>query len=92
MSTFVPWRKVACSTECYQAHLAFLEYRDIDHDAVKFVKAIQFIGIAFDQLSPAMKAAYTMGAQCLVNDAEADSEAEKDDQSFKKASVKARKK
>lgn len=61
MKSFSPWRKVACSTECYQAYLAFMEYRDDDHDALKFVKQIDWIGIELGKLSEPLAGVYEMG-------------------------------
>lgn len=94
MSSFVPWRKVACSVECYQAHLAFLDYRDIHHDAAKFIDTIRFIGISADKLSAPMKVVYSLGEQSS-NDKEqvcSASEFEKTDKLVHKAYVKNRKK
>lgn len=63
IASFTPWRKVACSTECYQAHLAYLEYRDVTHDAKKFVEMIDFCGIEVDKMHEVMKEAYALGME-----------------------------
>lgn len=61
------WRKVACSHECYLTYLAYLDYRDVDHDAVKFAQRIDQIQIEIDKLPPALKAAYQAGlAQFMI--------------------------
>ena len=63
ISSFVPWRKVACSTECYQAHLAYIEYRDITHDAKQFAKMIDGCGLDVSKAHEALKEAYHQGTK-----------------------------
>ena len=61
MKSFTPWRKVACSTECYQTYLAFMEYRDFDHDAKKFAEQVDQIGIDVQKLPAPLYEVYEAG-------------------------------
>jgi len=63
MKSFVPWRKVACSTECYQVYLAYLDYRDNDQDAKKFAEQIDWIGFDRRKLPENLFAVYTLGKE-----------------------------
>jgi len=67
MKSFTPWRRVACSTECYQSYLAFMDYRDHDHDEEKFAKAIEQIGMDIRKLPEALAKVYENGKQKIVD-------------------------
>lgn len=63
VASFTPWRKIACSVECYQAHLAYIEYRDITHDVKKFADMVDCCGIQVDKMHEVMREAYALGAE-----------------------------
>lgn len=63
IASFTPWRKIACSVECYQAHLAFLEYRDVTHDAKKFADMIDHCGVQVNKIHEALQKAYALGVR-----------------------------
>ena len=63
IASFTPWRKIACSNECYQAHLAYIEYRDITHDAKRFAELIDFCGIDVGKMHQVLKEAYACGIE-----------------------------
>jgi len=66
MKSFTPWRRVACSIECYQTYLAFMDYRDHDHDSEKFAKAIDQIGMDVRKLPVALTKVYENGKQAIA--------------------------
>ena len=63
INSFTPWRTIACSIECYQAHLAWLEYRDINHDAKKFAEMIDYCGIDQTKMHEALRTVYAKGLE-----------------------------
>lgn len=61
MKSFTPWRSVACSAECYQAYLAYLEYRDQTKDAKLFAEQIDRIGVSTRKLPESFVKTYRLG-------------------------------
>ena len=61
MKSFIPWRRIACSTECYQVYLAFLEYRDETRDPQKFAEQVDWIGFEIEKLPDNIKKVYDLG-------------------------------
>ena len=66
MKSFMPWRRVACSIECYQTYLAFMDYRDRDHDDETFTKAIDQIGMDVNKLPETLVKVYENGKRKIA--------------------------
>lgn len=61
ITSFRAWRTVACSIECYQTYLAYLDYRDRKRDPHAFADMVNRTGIEPAKLPAVMGVVYRNG-------------------------------